>query len=363
MQFWHASNDYGYAYPAKTAEERDFVLTDAIAGVKGEYTVWRTEGLPQGDLNKDSAVMAMRSLRRPLIIDPVGLVQTWLGRARLENDIRSLTLDADNFNRELFTAIKMGFEVMVTGIKHGHIPSLLLPILESRTFVGEKGKIFIKIGGTTIPYDPRFRMYLFTTEMDPDLAPRLRPLVNVINFGFNRKGVEASIIEFIIQIDALEELAHRPKDLATLGREIEDLERRKAGYEADLVKNLADINPDVPYDEKSFSFISDIKQLVLQIEEQIGEVKRKTAQEYFRRIAYVKPAREASLHYQARHFMSHNDHFSQMSFSVFRERVQELILRFNRTFTKKNTPMDQHLLTRYLRRNMFKEFTRSFNIT
>ena len=39
----------------------------------------------------------------------------------------------------------MGFEVMVTGITHGNIPSILLPILENRTYVGDKGKILIKI--------------------------------------------------------------------------------------------------------------------------------------------------------------------------------------------------------------------------
>lgn len=50
------------------------MLADAIAGTKSEYTIWRTQGLPAGDLNEDSAVMAMRSLRRPLIIDPVGLI-------------------------------------------------------------------------------------------------------------------------------------------------------------------------------------------------------------------------------------------------------------------------------------------------
>lgn len=147
MQFWHASNDYGYAYPPKTAEERDYALTEAIPIMKSEYTSWRTEGLPQGDLNKDSAVMVMRSLRRPLIIDPVGLVSTWLGRARLENDIRLMPIDGDNFTRELSSAIKMGFEVMVTGITHGNIPSILLPILENRTYVGDKGKIYIKIEG------------------------------------------------------------------------------------------------------------------------------------------------------------------------------------------------------------------------
>ena len=34
---------------------------------------------------------------------------------------------------------------MITGIHNGHIPDILDPILESRTFVGEKAKIYIKI--------------------------------------------------------------------------------------------------------------------------------------------------------------------------------------------------------------------------
>ena len=46
-------------------------------------------------------------------------------------------------------------------------------------------------------------MYLFTSEMDPVLAPRFRRLLNVINFGFNRKGVEAALVEFIINIDPI----------------------------------------------------------------------------------------------------------------------------------------------------------------
>ena len=86
--------------------------------------------------------------------------------------------------------------------------------------MGEKGKIFIRMGNETIPYNPNFRLYLFTAEMDPVLPPRFRPLLNVINFGFNRKGVETILSEFIIGVDIVEAPSQKPKELPSLGREI-----------------------------------------------------------------------------------------------------------------------------------------------
>ena len=194
-----ATKDWGSILRSKhiTCSE-DFQLSLTL-GDPVEIRDWVINKLPNDSFSVDNAIMLERSDLWPLMIDPQSQANKWIKKTEEPNNLKIIKLTQATFVRTLENAIQFGSPVLIEDVLEKLDP-ILDPILQKQ-IVKVGGVAQIMLGGNSVEYDPRFKLYMTTKLSNPHYPPETCVKVNLLNFMATLEGLEDQMLGVLIEME------------------------------------------------------------------------------------------------------------------------------------------------------------------
>jgi dynein heavy chain, axonemal len=175
-----------------------FNLRDTL-GNAVEIRSWVINRLPNDSFSIDNAIMLFKSNRWPLMIDPQGQANKWVKKMEEHNSLKVVKQNQGNFVRTIENAIQFGNPVLLENVPDS-IDPILEPILLKQIVIAG-GVATIRLGDSTIEYDPKFRLYITTKLRNPHYPPELCVKVNLLNFMATAEGLQDQMLGRVVAME------------------------------------------------------------------------------------------------------------------------------------------------------------------
>jgi len=179
----------------KIPSSPDFSLVETL-GSPLEIRQWNINGLPTDDVSIDSGLMARRSFRWPLMIDPQEQAKKWI-----KNEHKNKILVTRFVNKDLMKmveqAVKTGSALLIEDVTET-VEASIDPVLLRQIFVKADQK-YVRLGEQDIEYHDKFRLYLTTKMANPHYLPEAQIKVTLLNFTVTRSGLEDQLLGEVVK--------------------------------------------------------------------------------------------------------------------------------------------------------------------
>ena len=186
---------------------------------------WVIYALPTDNFSMENAIIATKSRRWPLMIDPQGQANKFVKNMEEANGLASIKLSDPNFVRTLENCIQFGKPVILENIAE-RLDPVLDTVLQKQTFK-QGGRLCIKIGDNVVEYSPDFRFYITTKLRNPHYSPETSVKVTLINFMATPAGLEDQMLGIVVEKER-PQLAQAKADMiidnATMKKQLKELE-------------------------------------------------------------------------------------------------------------------------------------------
>ena len=195
---------------------------------------WQNAGLPTDDVSADSAILATKAKRWPLMIDPQGQANKWIRKMNEKEDMRITTMSNKDLLRHCEYCIRNGKPLLIEDVRENIEPSLE-PILQ-RAIYKQGTRLLIRLGDSDVDYDNEFKLYMTSKLPNPHYLPEVCIKVTVINFTVTMDGLEDQLLGDVVKLER------------------EDIEKRKVELLVSMAedkKKLADLEAQILHDLSS----------------------------------------------------------------------------------------------------------------
>eukprot|EP01052_Picozoa_sp_SAG31_P011054 SAG31_NODE_617_length_13514_cov_13.659858_2_plen_4275_part_00 len=186
---------------------------------------WVIYALPTDNFSMENAIIATKSRRWPLMIDPQGQANKFVKNMEEEAGLAIIKLSDPNFVRTLENCIQFGNPVILENVGEKLDP-VLDTVLQKQTFK-QGGRICIKIGDNVVEYSPDFRFYITTKLRNPHYSPETSVKVTLINFMATPAGLEDQMLGIVVEKER-PQLAQAKADMiienASMKKQLKELE-------------------------------------------------------------------------------------------------------------------------------------------
>jgi dynein heavy chain len=145
---------------------------------------WTIDGLPNDSFSIDNAIVMSKARRWPLMIDPQGQGNKWIRNMEKKNSLELIKLTDGDFVRKLENCIQFGFPVLLENVGE-ELDATLEPLLLKSIFK-QGGSECIRLGDSTIEYNPKFRFYITTKLRNPHYLPEVSVKVSWLSHTLSR---------------------------------------------------------------------------------------------------------------------------------------------------------------------------------
>lgn len=157
---------------------------------------WNIDGLPTDNFSVDNGIIVFNSRRWPLMIDPQSQANKWIRNMEKSNNLQIIKLTDSNYLRVLENSITYGIPVLLENIGEELDPSLE-PLLQKQIFkMGPSS--YIRLGDSTIEYNPNFRFYMTTKMRNPHYLPEISVKVTLLNFMITSEGLQDQLLGIVV---------------------------------------------------------------------------------------------------------------------------------------------------------------------
>lgn len=156
---------------------------------------WTLAGLPNDNFSLDNGIVATKTRRWPLFIDPQGQANKWIKNMEKSNRLAVIKLSDGDYVRTLENAIQFGTPVLLENIGE-EVDSVLEPLLTKQIFK-QNGVLCIRLGEAIIEFSPEFRFYITTKLRNPHYLPELSTKVTLVNFMITPDGLEDQLLGIV----------------------------------------------------------------------------------------------------------------------------------------------------------------------
>lgn len=186
---------------------------------------------------------------------------------RQTNDnVEILNHQDPKYNTNIELAIRFGKVLIIQEVDG--IESILVPILR-KDLMQQGPRQVVQIGEKAVDYNPAFRLYLTTRDKFVDIPPNCAPLISNINFTVTKSGLEGQLLSITINFEQPELEARKTQLL----EEEEKLKVQLAGYEKQLLTELANSKGNILENKVLIDSLNQTKTQSSQIEQALGESK------------------------------------------------------------------------------------------
>ena len=105
------------------------------------------------------------------MIDPQGQANKWVKNMEKDNQIIVLKQSESTYMRTVENSVQFGNPVLLE-----NVPEALDPALEpllNRAIYKQGSQLFLRLGDSTVEYDPRFKFYITTKLPNPHFPPEV----------------------------------------------------------------------------------------------------------------------------------------------------------------------------------------------
>ncbi len=224
---------------------RDYSLVSAL-GNPLELKTWNLRGLPADHVSMENGLLAMKTNRWALMVDPEGQANRWVKNVERENGICALNMAAEGAEnlKAIVHAIQLGKPLLLEDVA-AEIDSSLYNVLGRQTFRTDvEDRIYV--GDKDVPYNPTFKLYLTTKQANPHFVPEVCNMVSIVNFAVTFEALEEQLLVEVILKERPEMEADRTRQILEtakyqkLLRDIEEdiLERLTSATEETILMNV-----------------------------------------------------------------------------------------------------------------------------
>ncbi|TPX59932.1 hypothetical protein PhCBS80983_g02164 [Powellomyces hirtus] len=167
----------------------------ATLGDPIQLRAWSLAGLPNDSFSGDNGIIAAKTRRWPLFIDPQGQANKWIKNMEKNNRLAVIKLSDSDYVRTLENAIQFGTPVLLENIGE-EVDSVLEPLLTKQIFK-QSGVMCLRLGEAVIEYSPDFRFYITTKLRNPHYLPELSTKVTIVNFMITPEGLEDQLLGIV----------------------------------------------------------------------------------------------------------------------------------------------------------------------
>ncbi|KAI8825240.1 dynein heavy chain and region D6 of dynein motor-domain-containing protein [Fimicolochytrium jonesii] len=160
-----------------------------------QLRAWSLAGLPNDAFSGDNGIIAAKTRRWPLFIDPQGQANKWIKNMEKNNRLAVIKLSDSDYVRTLENAIQFGTPVLLENIAE-EVDSVLEPLLTKQIFK-QSGVMCLRLGEAVIEYSPDFRFYITTKLRNPHYLPELSTKVTIVNFMITPEGLEDQLLGIV----------------------------------------------------------------------------------------------------------------------------------------------------------------------
>ena len=306
---------YGKIFGCLDLESKDIAMTDGIDPLQllcdeASRARMLNEGLPADRTSTENGAIASTAARWPLFIDPQLQGMRWI-KQREGESLMVLQQTQAGWIKLIGEAISNGDVVLMENLPV-EIDSTLDPVLARAIF--RKGRnYFIKLGGETIEYDAKFRLFLQTKLSNPHYKPEIFAQCTIINFIATEKGLEDQLLANVVN-------AERPeleKEKQDLQQKFNDYKMDLARLETELLERLSNAPVDILSDVPLIESPEATKKAATEIQEAVRQGQKTEIAINKAREVYRPAASEGALLYFILTSLCTIDHMYQYSLEAF----------------------------------------------
>jgi dynein heavy chain len=230
--------------------DKNFKL-QAVLGDPVEIRNWHICGLPKDDFSTDNGIIVKLTRRWPLAIDPQQQANKWVRNKEAEA-LNIIKLTDGNFIRILEASITYGTPVLLENIQEEMDPTLE-PLLLKQIFKSG-GVPCIKLGDSTLEFNPEFKFYITTKLPNPHYLPEVSTKVTLINFMITPEGLKDQLLGYIVSKERAD-LEEKKQELVLEGAKNA---KKLSDCEDQILKVLAEAE-DILDDEEGVKILGEAK--------------------------------------------------------------------------------------------------------
>ncbi|KAF8058456.1 DNAH6 [Scenedesmus sp. PABB004] len=257
----------------------------AVLSSPVELLEWGAHGLPRDATSVDSALIATRGRRWPLMIDPQHQASRWVRAKEAGAGLVVVRAGDPTLLRQLEVAVRLGQPVLLEGIGEAGPPPGLEALL-LRQVDTQVGRSVVVLGEREVEYGPGFRLYMACCALpNPHLLPEVAARVNVVNFGVTREALEEQLLADLVRAERPELEEAR----VSLTRSIADDTRALDEAEARTLRLLREASGSLLDDEALIGALSAAKATAGVIAGRVREAEATEAAIHAARRQYTGP--------------------------------------------------------------------------
>ena len=230
-----------------------FDLTRYLSSER-EMLQWRSEGLPSDQLSVENALCVLQAQMSPYLIDPSARASHWLKKhlAASETPFEVTNQDDERFFLTLELAIRFGKTLVIEQVNS--ISPILYPVLR-KELAGQGVYKTVQVGEKQVDFNPKFRLYLATRNLNPDVPPDAMDILSMINFTTTKAGLTGQLLATILQHEK-PELEQRKSQLLKVE---EDQKIQISKLEDFLLEQLATSHGNILENKELLNSLNDTK--------------------------------------------------------------------------------------------------------
>eukprot|EP00210_Caulerpa_lentillifera_P005286 g5050.t1 len=197
-------------------------LLEKLMTTEVQISKWVSQGLPSDELSIQNGILATRSNRWPLCIDPQMQANNWIKNREgknLEGKMKSFH-DGD-FLKQLELSIQYGLPFLFENLEE-YIDPVIDNVLEQNFIPGNRKMVLL--GDKEVEWDDNFRLYMTTKLSNPHYGPDVSGKVMIINYSVTLQGLTDQLLN------------------ATVSHEREDLEKQRKLLIAEMAENKSTLS-------------------------------------------------------------------------------------------------------------------------
>ncbi|CAG9317056.1 unnamed protein product [Blepharisma stoltei] len=287
---------------------------------------WNIASLPSDSVSINNAILATRSERWPLMIDPQEQANRWIRQMEQQNNIKIAKDYESDFNRTLEACLRNGLPMLIEDVGESLNPSLD-SIFHMNIVERTKNMFEIKFGDNYIDYDMKFRLYITTKISNPHYLPETFIKVNIINFTVTSEGLEEQLLAEIVRIEEPE----IEKQKVSLIIDIAKDQKKLKQLEDSILNTLSETKGNILDDAKLINTLKSSKQLAQEINDRVkqSEVTKKLIEDA--RVKYKPVAIRGSVLYFVIADLAIIDPMYQYSLRYFSKLFNDIIEKSEKT--------------------------------
>ena len=214
---------------------------------------WQNASLPTDIVSADSAILATKARRWPLMIDPQGQANKWIRKMNEKDGIRMTTMSNKDLLRHLEFCIRNGNPLLIEDVRETIEPALE-PILQ-RAIYKQGTRLLIRLGDSDVDYDKAFKLYMTSKLPNPHYLPEICIKVTVINFTVTMDGLEDQLLGDVVKLER-EDIEKKKVELLI---SMADDKKMLADLEAQILHKLSSATGNILDDEQLIETLGNSK--------------------------------------------------------------------------------------------------------